>query len=200
MIYHIPISDLCFYTVNFAVLPNFPDHHTVVLILYHPSLKLMTHNATIQRFFVENINYMYITNVKFNIYTKDNLVHWMHVFSSIWISCINLANYKIACVKRNQNPKGNYKIECGATRTSDKCQGRITCRRGVSILCWLVTPAESERMEGGIYHLLQQLDLKNQIMSRWQEQISCLCQLYMIRLFGSSYCRLVIIYLMNVHI
>jgi hypothetical protein len=47
------------------------------------------------------------------------------------------------CVKRNHNPKGNYKIECRATRTSDKCEGRIRCREGVSIPCWPVTPAVS---------------------------------------------------------
>jgi hypothetical protein len=33
----------------------------------------------------------------------------------------------------NHNPKGNYKIECRATRTSDKCEGRIRCLGGVSI-------------------------------------------------------------------
>jgi hypothetical protein len=38
--------------------------------------------------------------------------------------------------------KGNYKIECRAIRTSDKCEGGIRCRGGVSILCWPVTPAE----------------------------------------------------------
>jgi hypothetical protein len=27
--------------------------------------------------------------------------------------------------KRNHNPKGKYKIECKATRTSNKCEGRI---------------------------------------------------------------------------
>jgi hypothetical protein len=42
---------------------------------------------------------------------------------------------------RNHNLKGNYKIECRATRTSDKCEGRIRSRGGVSILCWPVTPA-----------------------------------------------------------
>jgi hypothetical protein len=46
-------------------------------------------------------------------------------------------------MKRNHNPKGNYKIECRATRTSDKCEGRIRCRGGVSIPFWPVTPAVS---------------------------------------------------------
>jgi hypothetical protein len=41
----------------------------------------------------------------------------------------------------NHNPQGNYKIECRASRTSDKCEGRIRCHGGVSILCWPVTPA-----------------------------------------------------------
>jgi hypothetical protein len=27
----------------------------------------------------------------------------------------------------NHNPKGNYKIECRASRTFDKCEGRIRC-------------------------------------------------------------------------
>jgi hypothetical protein len=34
----------------------------------------------------------------------------------------------------------NYKIECRATRTSDKREGRIRCRGRVSIPCRLVTP------------------------------------------------------------
>jgi hypothetical protein len=37
------------------------------------------------------------------------------------------------------NPKGKYKIKFKATRTSDKCKGRIRCNGGVSIICWLVT-------------------------------------------------------------
>jgi hypothetical protein len=28
-----------------------------------------------------------------------------------------------------------YKVECRATQTSDKCEGRIRCYGGVSILC-----------------------------------------------------------------
>jgi hypothetical protein len=32
-------------------------------------------------------------------------------------------------------------MEWRATRTSDKCEGRIRCIGGVSILCWPVTPA-----------------------------------------------------------
>jgi hypothetical protein len=38
----------------------------------------------------------------------------------------------------NHNPKGNYKIECKASRTPGKCEGRIRCHGGVSILCWPV--------------------------------------------------------------
>jgi hypothetical protein len=34
-------------------------------------------------------------------------------------------------------------MECWATRTSDKCKGRIRCREGVSILSWPVTPGVS---------------------------------------------------------
>jgi hypothetical protein len=45
------------------------------------------------------------------------------------------------CVKRNHNPKGNYKIECRAT--PDKCEGRIRCLGGMSIPCLMVTLAVS---------------------------------------------------------
>jgi hypothetical protein len=58
-----------------------------------------------------------------------------------------MAEYKITkftmtCVKRNHDPKSKYKIQCRATQTPDKCQGRIRCLGGVSILCWTVTPAD----------------------------------------------------------
>jgi hypothetical protein len=41
----------------------------------------------------------------------------------------------LAIEVNNYKSKGKYKIECGATRTPDKCEGRIRCRGGVSILC-----------------------------------------------------------------
>jgi hypothetical protein len=41
---------------------------------------------------------------------------------------------KLTMCKRNYNAKGKYKIECRATRTPDKCEGRIRCHGGVSIL------------------------------------------------------------------
>jgi hypothetical protein len=56
--------------------------------------------------------------------------------TSVW----EILNDTKQCVNRNHNPIGNYKIECRATQTSDKCEGRIRCRGGVSILCWPVTP------------------------------------------------------------
>ena len=52
-----------------------------------------------------------------------------------------IQNSEVNNVKRKHNPKGNYKFECRATRTSDKCEGKIRCRGGVSIPCWPVTLA-----------------------------------------------------------
>jgi hypothetical protein len=73
--------------------------------------------------------------------------------------------YKIAKLTMcNHSSKGNYKIECRATRTSDKCKGKIRCLGGVSILCWPVTPALSPTSNSNIGSQNQCFQI------RWTEQ------------------------------
>jgi hypothetical protein len=58
------------------------------------------------------------------------------------VSCFTVQNSEVNNAWNvNQNQKGNYKIECRASRTSDKLEGRIRCHGGVSIFCRLITPA-----------------------------------------------------------
>jgi hypothetical protein len=73
---------------------------------------------------------------------------WNQLEYNKWLLTVKIhagQNYLNSCLHRNQSPKRKYKIECRTTQTTQKCQCRIRCLEGVSILCWPVGQTEGAR-------------------------------------------------------
>jgi hypothetical protein len=76
-----------------------------------------------------------------------------NIFAVILKCMLNIVWRRKHRVKRNPNPippqkgKNIFKVECRATWTSDKSEGRIRWDGGESILCWPITPTVSLKLK-----------------------------------------------------